>query len=78
MDPHLVKFLEAWVNLFVQETIGSGLYMTVDNNTKPSGGLIVILAIFNLKNLTDKIFTQKSGGYVAIWVRGDYGYESFL
>ena len=24
MEPHLVKFLEAWVNLFVQETIGSG------------------------------------------------------
>lgn len=65
--------LDVWVNLFIQEAISSGLYMTVDNNTKPSGGLIVLLAIFNLKNLQDKIFAQKSGGYVAIWVKGDGG-----
>lgn len=63
--------LEDWVNLFILETTGSGLYMVADN--KPSGGLIVLLAIFNLKNLSDKIFAQKSGGYVAIWVRGDGG-----
>lgn len=61
--------LDVWVNLFIQEAISSGLYMVVDN--KPSGGLIVLLAVFNLKNLSDKIFAQKSGGYVAIWVRGD-------
>ena len=66
--------LDVWIDLFVQETIDSGLYVTADN--MPSGGLIVLLAVFGLKD-PDKIFAQKSGRHMAICVKGNGGKDDY-
>lgn len=66
---------EVWFDLFVQEAIESGLYITVDN--RPSGGLIVILAVFGLK-YPDRVFARKSsGGHMTLCVKGDGGKEDY-
>lgn len=62
--------LGVWINLFIQEAIGLGLYMTVDD--KPSDGLIVILAIFGLKD-PNRVFAKQVGGHLTIYFNSNRG-----
>lgn len=61
--------LEAWFDLFVQEAIDSGLPITVDN--RPSGGLVVVLALLHLKD-PDRVFAKQDGRYITLCI-GDNG-----
>lgn len=64
--------LDVWIDLFVQEAIESGFYITVDN--KPYSGLIIILAVFGLKD-PNKVFAKKVGSYMTICFNNNGGKE---
>lgn len=59
--------LYVWVDLFAREAIDSGLYIAFNN--KPFGGLIVLLAVFGLKD-SGKIFAKKFGSQMTLYVKG--------
>ena len=71
----MVKFLGVWINLFIHGAIGSGLYMTVDD--KPSGGLLVILAIFGLKD-PKRVFAKQVGDHLTIYFNSNRGNPTVL
>lgn len=57
--------LEIWFDLFVQEAIDLGLYITVEN--RPSGGLVVVLALLHLKD-PDRVFAKQEGRYITLCI----------
>lgn len=62
--------LDVWVNLFIKEAIDSDLGITVNN--RPSGGLIVLLAIFHLKD-PSRIFAKQKGPFITICLESNKG-----
>lgn len=69
LDKFVEGDLDTWVALFVQEAISSGLYLTTGGG-KPSGGLIVILAIFGLKD-PERVFARQFDDRLTIYLKGN-------